>query len=785
MDSLQSQLEKTLGDSYAIERELSGGGMARVFVARERTLDRRVVIKTLAPDIGSAISAERFRREIRLAASLQQANIVPVHTTGEIDGVPYYTMPYVEGESLRSRLLEGNPLPVPEAVNILRDVARALAFAHERGVVHRDIKPENILLSGDTAVVTDFGIAKAIEASQSQTDRLTLTNLGLVLGTPAYLSPEQAAGDARVDQRADVYALGVVAYELFAGSPPFTGKTAQGLMAAHIAETPTPLGERNLAVPPRVAQLVMRCLEKDPARRPATATELLRALDAAAMEPHPSGGNTVARPSIAVLPFANLSPDPENEFFAHGITDDLIAQVAKISSLRVIARTSVMKFRDMQGAAHQAARELGVAAVVEGTVRRAGKRARIVAQLIDAASDATIWSETYDRDLDDVFSVQTEVAMSVAGALRAALTPAEERRLGRVPTRDAKAYDLYLLGRQHFSRRTPESLRASISHFERAIERDPKFAGAYAGLADAYVFAGLGYAPIPVLESFAKAKEAAARAVALDDSSPDALCADGISAMHGDWDVTRARAAFERALTVSPSHAAAHEMLGWCTFAVGEYAAAIGPLRRARELDPLNVSLIVEEAWPYMYAELYDVAIPYFRRAIEIDPGFGLGYYNLGRALEGLGQYREALDTFHRAIECMGPTPWVLASVATASNALGDSAKSDQVLATLSEQGRAGVAVWLSIAMVLDALGRGEEAADALERSIDAHEPFVWGLGLEAWLSFPNARRLARFRAILDRLGAKPHDIAGQRQLLLARMSETVAPGIATAVARR
>ncbi len=479
--------------------------------------------------------------------------------------------------------------------------------------------------------------------------------------------------------------------------------------------------------------------------------------------------------SVAILPFANLSPDPENEFFAEGITDDLIAQVAKIGSLRVIARTSVMRYRGVSDAARTASRELGVGAVVEGTVRRAGKRARIVAQLIDASSDTTVWSETYDRDLDDVFSVQTDVATRVAGALRATLTPTEERRLARAPTRDARAYDLYLIGRQLFSRRTPESLGAAIRHFEQAIERDSAFAGAYAGLADAYVFSGLGYAPIPVQEAFAKAKDAAARAVALDDASPDALCAVGISAMHGDWDVVRARQAFERALAISPSHAAAHQMLGWCTFAVGEYAAAVGPLRRARELDPLNVSLVVEEAWPYMYAELYDIGLDHFRRAVEIDPGFGLGHYNLGLALAGLGRHAEAMGPFNRAIECMGPAPWMLVGIATASIALGDRAKGDEVLATLEAQGRAGVAVWLSVAMVLDALGRADEAADALERAIGAHEPFVWAIGLEAWLRFPNARRLLRFQRILDRVGAKQHDVAGQRALLLAQITASEA----------
>jgi TolB-like protein/Tfp pilus assembly protein PilF len=1719
MSDLKDQLQRTLGESYTLERELEGGGMARVFVARDQQLGRKVVVKTLADDSGVAVSAERFRREIRLAASLQQANIVPVHSAGDVDGVPYYTMPFVEGESLRAHMDKRGALDVREAVNILRDVARALAFAHERGVVHRDIKPENILLSGSTAVVTDFGIAKAIEASHSQAGT-TLTQLGTLLGTPAYISPEQAAGDPHIDHLADIYSLGVVAYEMLAGTRPFTATAARALLAAHVNDAPPQIAAKREGLPPRLASLVMRCLEKEPERRPQNAAELLEALESAllagtatapaipsiavlpfanlspepadeffadgltdeiitdlsgikslrviarsavmrfkgsdkeptaiakalnvrfvldgsvrrageslrltarlldtdsdavvwsdklngvvedvfamqervsrtivdalrlqltareerqlaerpfddlrayeaylqakpalwsfgpaslrrareliyfaisrvgenptlvsalgfiaihlisaggadiaaeaaladdcarklarsapdsfgryaiegllhwrkgeireaiatlsaahdrepsnvdvvaylqysyllagrddrarelsklvvALDPvtplmqvmpafcelmtgragevlgvyaqfasreplnplaqfwllsiraeggdiggmrecaadiharwpdtefgsaakitldlldHPAraptlvvppavqalsaesesisrslswlfgrlGANEAAldaledcidrglthyphlardcqsfaglrdhprfkrllatvrerwerggasaedlaqpaqaasppaarpviavlplanmsassddeyfadgmtediiaqlsqiasltviartsimrfkggsrrpreigtdlgathvvegsvrragarlrivaklveartevslwtetfdremvdvfeiqgevaarvaaalrahltpaerrriakppttnlaayeefllgrqayhtpptervgfataaahferaiemdasfakayatlanihtfwaqgywgtrprdawprarelaeralaldadsgeahmvlaahaatyrfdwpealehcaraielepgngavhahhayllamcgrtddalaaarraheidplsptvryeptvlwlarrftesltayealdrvvpgaffvtiwraivlvalerhadarallteradlhtdnwsrvltaalfaacgdtaaarsrlnrlhaqeateyvwpvgfamayaylgdtdrafrylergfedragwitllptgsfvdplrgdarldalirkvgapveqtayrpaaqslpKPSVAVLPFANLSPDPENEFFADGITDDLIAQVAKIGSLRVIARTSVMRYRGVHDAARTAAKELGVSAVVEGTVRRAGKRARIVAQLVDSSSDAPIWSETYDRDLDDVFSVQTEVATNVASTLKVKLTAAEERLIARAPTSDAKAYDLYLIGRHLFNRRTPDSLRSAITHFEQAIQRDPRFAAAQAGLADAHTFAGLGYAPVPILEAFASAKAAADRALALDEFSPEAQCATGLAAMHGDWDVVRARIAFEHAITLNPSHAAAHQMLGWCTFAVGEYAAALGPLGRARELDPLNVSLVVEEAWPYMYGGLYEIALELCTRAITLDPAFGLGHYNVGNCLEGLGRHAEALACFERAVECMGPSPWMLASIGSVSIALGNPKRARDVLGALDEQGRAGVAVWLSIAIVRDALGEAQPALESLERSIEAHEPFVWALGLENWLKFPNARKLPGFHRLFERVGSKPHNIPRQRDLLLA-----------------
>src|SRR5439155_21828004 len=325
---LREQLRTTLGNAYTVERELTGGGMARVFVARDTMLGRRVVVKTLAECAGD-VSAERFRREIQVAASLQQANIVPLLTAGEIDGVPYYTMPFVEGESLRARLVSRGAHSIAETVSILRDVARALAFAHERGVVHRDIKPDNVLLSGSTAVVTDFGIAKALAAARTAPSA-TLTQAGLAIGTPAYVAPEQASGDSEIDHRADLYAFGVLAYELLIGVPPFTGRSAQATLAAHVLEQPVPLRERRAETPPQLAALVMRCLEKDPARRPASAAEVLTALDAALTpEAHAGVPPAPSKPSVAVLPLTNMSASADDEDFSDGITEDIIAQLSQ------------------------------------------------------------------------------------------------------------------------------------------------------------------------------------------------------------------------------------------------------------------------------------------------------------------------------------------------------------------------------------------------------------------------------------------------------------------------
>ena len=416
-DSLHDRLQLTLGTAYTLTRELGGGGMSRVFLARDVALERDVVVKVLSPDLAAGVSAERFTREIKLAASLQQANIVPLLSAGETDGLPYYTMPFVDGLSLRARLERNGALPVGEAISVLRDITRALAYAHEHGIVHRDIKPENILLSGDAAVVTDFGIAKALAASKTQAPGGTLTQVGTSIGTPAYMAPEQAAGDPATDHRADLYALGCIAYELLAGVPPFADRTPHQLFAAHMTETPAPLVSRRADVPPALAHLVARCLEKDPDARPQKARAVLAALDdatgPAAVTAGVSAGGAprrqvllaggavalvaalglgswvlrtrasmpvaastsadaaapaLAANGIAVLPFESLG-DSADAYFADGITDAVRGRLMQLSGVRVIARASAQQYRGTTKPPAQIARELGVRYLLTGTVR--------------------------------------------------------------------------------------------------------------------------------------------------------------------------------------------------------------------------------------------------------------------------------------------------------------------------------------------------------------------------------------------------------------------------------
>jgi serine/threonine-protein kinase len=365
---LRDQLQASLDPTYRVECEIGRGGMSRTFLAEETALGRRVVVKILPPELAAGLSVNRFKREIALAARLQHPHIVPLLAAGEAAGLPFYTMPFVEGDSLRERLTRSGPLPLTDVISILRDVARALAYAHNQGVVHRDVKPDNVLLSHGVAAVTDFGIGKAVaaaRATQAGAESATLTQLGMAIGTPEYIAPEQAAGERDTDYRADLYSFGVMAYELLTGSTPFAGRTPAKLLAAHLTETPTSLVERCPEAPRSLAAVVMKCLAKDPEARPQGAEDVLVALEAAATELSVRtpglaafSASTTVGPSIAVVPFANLSTDAESEYFSDGMTADIIAQLGLIDGLAVISRSSVVSFKGATKGARAVAAEL-------------------------------------------------------------------------------------------------------------------------------------------------------------------------------------------------------------------------------------------------------------------------------------------------------------------------------------------------------------------------------------------------------------------------------------------
>nr|MBA3317672.1 protein kinase [Gemmatimonadales bacterium] len=646
-------LQRTLGSSYTIERELGGGGMSSVYLAEETALGRRVVIKILPPELAHAVSGERFRQEIRFAARLTHPHIVPLLAAGESDGLPWFTMPYVEGESLRVRLARG-PLPLGEVVSMLRDVAGALAYAHGHGVVHRDIKPDNVLLNAGTALVTDFGVAKALTAATGGAES-GITTLGVALGTPAYMAPEQGAGDPATDHRADIYALGCLAYEAITGAPPFAGRPPAELIAAHAIQSPEPLARRRPDVPPALAELVMRCLAKRPADRPQSAGEVLNALDGIQSGAGSSRRRTVAVAaavlavllgvavvlgngarlipdgippsaaspihSIAVLPFVNTGGDPEDEYFSDGMTDELAHALGGLPDIRVAGRTSSYAYKGKAATVQEIGRALGVRGVIAGTVRRAGERLRVTVQLSSATDGFQRWSHEYERGSSDVFEMQDELTRAIVAELEPALrgtgTQVASERRG---TADPVAYEHYLRGRYFFARRGTPALLTAIDEYRAAIGRDSAFARAHAGMALVYVVLP-SYESVSVDSVNRLGIASARRALALDSTLADAHLALA-TALANELELDSADAEFRRVLALAPNDPTTRLWHSAVLQGQGRVEDALAATRRAMELDPLSAVIRTDLAVVLLSARRYPEAFAAARRAVELDSTF-------------------------------------------------------------------------------------------------------------------------------------------------------------------
>ena len=633
-----SGLLSALSDRYTMGRELGRGGMATVYLARDLRHDRDVAVKVLEPTVAS-VGAERFMREIHIAARLTHPHVLSVYDSGETDGRLYYVMPYVDGETLRARLARDGALQISEAVRLLRELADALAYAHGHGVVHRDLKPENVLLSGGHAVVADFGIAKAVAAATEGDPgkSTTLTGTGVALGTPAYMAPEQALGDTTMNHRADLYALGVIAYEMLVGSHPFAGRTAQALAAAHLTEMPAPVAQRRPDVPSALGDLVGQLLAKDPQERPQSAGEVLRVLDGLTTGPvtipaatrtrtrrsllaavvfalvavgaigywqrHRTGvqaGRATAINTVAVLPFANTSGSRDDDYFSDGLTDELAHALSRISGLRIAGRTASYAFKGRSAVPQEIGRALGVEAFVSATVRRSGDRLRVNPQLVSTADGTVLWDSVYESSSGDVFAVQDSLTRAVV----AALVPALGARGARDPgtgrgaepmaidvgrgTKDGEAYELYLKGRYHWQARGAKNVSRSIVYFQQAIARDPTFARAYASLAFAYQVLGV-YVPDPTDSTTPLVEASARRALTLDSTLADVQLATAL-ALGRESRFPEAEAHYRAALRVEPSNQFAHHSFGVMLNSIGRTGDAIAELREATRLDPLAPS---------------------------------------------------------------------------------------------------------------------------------------------------------------------------------------------------
>ncbi len=672
MAEILAGLKAALADRYAIDRELGHGGTATVYLAQDLKHGRSVAVKVLRPELAAALGAERFLREIEIAARLSHPHILSLHDSGEAAGFLYYVMPFVEGESLRDRLNREPQLPIDEAVRIAREVATALSHAHGHNLVHRDIKPENILLSGGEAVVADFGIARAIVAAGAG----KLTDTGLAVGTPGYMSPEQAMAQEHVDGRADTYALGCVLYEMLAGHPPFLGTTPQEVLARHTLDPVPPLRTIRREVPPAVEHAVLRALAKSPADRFPSAAAFSEALTQVGAPP--SFARLAARPavfvaagvaalvagylllarrsatlasdepglSIAVLEFKNVGGDSANRPFSYGMSEELSTALGKVEGLRVLARSGVIRFRGKDVSPQEIGRQLHARYVLDGGVRIGGTRRRVSAQLIDVAKGNEIWSEEYDRDARDrdVFAVQDEITRAIVAALRVHLSGPASAALAKRSTESPEAHDLYLQGRYFFAQRDSASLRKAADYFERAIQKDSFYALAWSGLGDAYSHTGVfGY--VPPRAVYAKAKAAALRALALDSALAEAHTSLGFITLFYDWDWPTAGRHFDRALALDPRYPDAHLFHGWYFVAANRMDDAISEVQTAVNLDPFSSVTNARLASMLFLARRYDDVLAQSRRVMELDSMFQghVGRAELARAYLWLGRCAESL----------------------------------------------------------------------------------------------------------------------------------------------
>jgi serine/threonine protein kinase/Tfp pilus assembly protein PilF len=728
-----------LADRYRVIRELGHGGMATVYLADDLRHGREVAVKVLRPELGELLGPDRFSREIRIAAALNHPHILPLHDSGEAGGRLFYVMPYVRGGSLRERLTAEGQLPLDEAVRLVRQAASALDHAHAHGLIHRDIKPENILLHEGEAMVTDFGIALAADTAPGE----RLTQTGLLVGTPAYMSPEQAAGERALDARSDVYSLACVLYELLAGDAPHAANSARMLIARRLTEPAPSVRRARAAVPTALDQVLARALAPAPEGRFLTAAAFAEALTLQA----PAVGRPA--PSIAVLPFANMSADPENEFFADGITEDVIAQLSKIRSLRVIGRSSVMRFKSRAQSLREIGAALEVTTLLDGSVRRAGSRVRIVAQLIDAASDRHLWGETYDRELTDIFAIQSDVALRIAGKLQAELTHEERTRIGREPTDDVQAYQLYLQGKHCLTRWTQEGSERGLKYLEEAVARDPEYAPAFATMAWIYTELALAVAgQLPPMDAFARAKAAVARALEIDRGSAMAHAVLGHIKFACDYDWTGAEAELKLAIELDPNSGEAYDFYGLLLSSLERYDEALVMQRRAHALDPLAHR--IDMVTTLLRAGRYDEALPAVERVLHVEPDLALGHVTLGWIHLLSGRPEPGLAAIERAVALVPDSTLYLAQLGQAYARVGRMDDSRAVLQRLEALAERQYVSPYHLAYVHTGLGEHEQALDWLERAYRDRAGGVFGV--KGSFLFAPLRGHPRFQALLRKM---------------------------------
>ncbi|NIM89847.1 MAG: protein kinase [Candidatus Aminicenantes bacterium] len=778
----------TFSKRYEVIEELGRGGMAKVYRVIDKKIEEEVALKLMNPEIASdEETVHRFRNELKFARKIAHRNVCKMYDLSEEKGNLYITMEYVPGEDLKSLIRRIGQYTVGKAVSVGRQVCEGLTEAHRLGVMHRDLKPQNIMIDREgNARIMDFGIARSLKAQG-------ITDKGVIIGTPEYMSPEQVEGKD-VDHRSDIYALGVILYEMVTGRVPFEGHTPLSVALKQRTEVPLNPRERNPQVPLDLSRVILKCLEKDKNNRYQKAEELLSELRRIE-EGIPStekifparklktekikravgrkavlfGGAAVLLvlifvasfylfigrqgmiDSIAVLPLKNLSGALEQEYFVDGMTEELISNLTQIGGLeRVISSTSVLKYKNTQKSLPEIGRELNVDAVVEGSVLTSGNRVRITAKLIEARTDRTLWSKSYERPMSDILTLQSELARAITKEIKVVVKPEEQALLASARQVNPEAYQLTLKGRFYWNKRTEEGLKRAREFFEEAIEKDPDYALAYAGLADTYNMFG-SYHIMPAHEAYPKAKEAALKALEIDENLAEAYTSLAFEKYHYEWDWFGAESDFNWAFGLNPSYASAHSWYAAFLTSMGRFEEALTAIRRSQELDPLSLPIGTTIGASHYYAGQYDQAIEQCQKALEIDPNFPWAYTILANANVQKSLFKEAIAELQRAVELSGGSFEYLAILAHAHAVAGERNKALRILNELREQSKQKYVPSYETALIYVGLGEEDQAFEFLEKAVRERSDSLRNIKVDPRLE--SLHDDPRFSAVLKKMG--------------------------------
>jgi serine/threonine protein kinase/Tfp pilus assembly protein PilF len=749
---------------YTVRSELGTGGMGEVYLAQDTQLDRTVALKILPHDFAS--NPERMRRflqEARAASALSHPSAAHIYEIGEAEGTAYIAMEHIEGDTLGARIV-GGQLTSEEIADIGMQVADCLNEAHSKGIVHRDIKPSNIMLTPQGRVkVLDFGLAKVLRPAEEtiSSDMATQvkTSPGVVMGTVQYMSPEQALG-REVDRRSDIFSLGAVLYAMATRRAPFSGSSIGETIDRILHSQPEAMARFNYELSPELERIVRKCIEKDKERRYQTARDLYNDLKSLGRETEsgPAAAKAVSRKprsskaidSLAVLPLVNASADTGMEYLSDGITESIINALSQLPKLRVVARSTVFRYKGREVDAQQVGRELNVRAVLTGRVRHLGDVLMIGTELIDVETDSHLWGEHYNRRMSDIFEVQEEIAREISEKLRVRLTGKEKQRLVKRHTHDAEAYKLYLKGRFQWNKRTRESLKRAIEYFQQAIEKDSNYALAFTGLADCYnSLSRFGW--LSPEEAMPKAKEATERALEIDNNLAEAHNSRAFVAENYEWDWTKAEREYRRAIELNPSYATAHQWYGEYLATIGRFDEGLEQLKQAEQLDPLSLIINSDLGLPYFFARQYDRAVEQWQKTVELDPDFWLAHYALALVYEQQGRYDEAIAESRKALNLFGDSPWVLAGLGHIYAVSGRRDEAHQVLNELKARGEGRYISPFDMALIYAGLGEKEEALRWLEKAFDERNQWLTWLKVEPRLDV--LRPDTRFQDLLRRVG--------------------------------